>query len=197
MAGILALGYVGLTLLGARSYQAAANQTLDRQIEDEEVFPASLSRTAGREGEVIGRIEIPRLGLAVAILEGTASRTLRAGVGHIAGTALPGETGNIGIAGHRDTYFRTLKDILPGDEIRIQTPTGLSRYEVNWVQIVSPNDAGILAHSPDSAVTLVTCYPFYYVGPAPERYVVHARKMRTPAESPAAETSGMAPTHKE
>jgi sortase A len=90
--------------------------------------------------------------------------------------AAPGEPGNIGIAGHRDTYFRALKDIRTNDEIEIQTATGLSRYEVDSVQIVAPGDTGVLAPSADSALTLVTCYPFYFIGPAQERFVVHAHK---------------------
>ena len=114
--------------------------------------------------------------MKVVILQGATSQTLRLGVGHIDGTAPPGETGNIGIAGHRDTYFRALKDIRTNDEIQIQTETGLSRYDVDSVQIVAPDDTGVLAPSAGSAITLVTCYPFYFIGAAPERLVVHARR---------------------
>jgi sortase A len=138
---------------------------------------AGLPRAAVKEGDVLGRIEIPRLGMSVAILEGTTSRTLRLGAGHIEGTALPGEPGNIGIAGHRDTYFRELKDIHASDEIRIQTATGLTRYEVDWIQITAPSDTAILAPSTKPAITLVTCYPFHFIGAAPERYVVHAHQL--------------------
>jgi sortase A len=136
----------------------------------------NVSLAVAKEGDVLGRIEIPRLGMTVAILEGTTAQTLRLGVGHIEGTAQPGEPGNIGIAGHRDTYFRALKDIRTSDEIRIQTATGLSRYEVDWVQITAPGDGGILTNSAGSSITLVTCYPFHFIGAAPERFVVHARK---------------------
>lgn len=174
--GTLALSYVAFSLVHARLYQEEANNLLNAQIAAEEQHPETLSRAAPREGEVLGRIEIPRLGVAVAILQGTSSRTLRLGVGHINGTALPGEAGNIGIAGHRDTYFRQLKDIRPSDEIKIQTARGISRYEVDWVQIVAPGDSGILAPSTGSAITLVTCYPFHFIGSAPERYIVHAQK---------------------
>ena len=96
-------------------------------------------------------IEIPRLGMSVAVLEGTTSRDCCSGVGHIRGTALPGEPGNIGIAGHRDTYFRALKDIRTNDEIQIQTADGLSRYQVDWVQIVDPDDIAVLAPSAQSS----------------------------------------------
>jgi sortase (surface protein transpeptidase) len=105
------------------------------QIDAQEQHRAIPPLAAAKEGDVLGRIEIPRLGMTVAILEGTTSQTLRLGVGHIEGTALPGEPGNIGIAGHRDTYFRALKDIRAKDEIQIETATGLSRYEVESVQI--------------------------------------------------------------
>jgi len=110
------------------------------------------------------------------VLEGTSSETLRHGVGHIEGTALPGGPGNIGIAGHRDTYFRGLKDIRANDEIQIQTASGITRYEVDWIQITVPSDVAIVPPATESALTLVTCYPFHFIGAAPERFVVHAHK---------------------
>lgn len=174
--GALAISYVGLTLFQARFYQEVANNTLQQQMQAQEQHEVSPPRGPAKEGDLLGRIEIPRLGVAVAILEGTKSRILRLGVGHIQGTALPGESGNVGIAGHRDTYFRPLKDILTGDEIQVQTATGLSRYQVDWVRIVAPGDTEVLAPSAQSAITLVTCYPFHFIGPAPQRFVVHARK---------------------
>ncbi|MGA9670450.1 MAG: class D sortase [Terracidiphilus sp.] len=174
--GALAISYVALTLIHARLYQETAGDALDIQMNATEQHKSSLPRTAPREGDVLGRIEIPRLGMKVVILEGTTSQTLRLGVGHIGGTATPGEPGNIGVAGHRDTFFRGLKDIRVSDEIQIQTATGLSRYEVDKVQIVDPGDVGVLAQSAGSAITLVTCYPFHYVGAAPKRCVVHAHK---------------------
>lgn len=176
LTGTLAVAYVLLTLLHAKLYQEAADDTLDNQIHAEEQYKKDVPRTAPKEGAVLGRIEIPRLEVKVAILEGTTPQTLRLGVGHIQGTALPGEPGNIGIAGHRDTYFRVLKDIRTGDEIQIQTAAGLSQYRVDLVQIVAPSETGVLAASAGPAVTLVTCYPFRFIGPAPERFVVHARR---------------------
>ncbi|MGA2570870.1 MAG: class D sortase [Terracidiphilus sp.] len=173
--GALAVSYVALTLLYAKLYQEAAADALEKQISVPQQQKISPSRVAAKDGDVLGRIEIPRLGVNVAILEGTTSQTLRLGVGHIEGTALPGEPGNIGIAGHRDTYFRDLKDIRTNDEIQIQTATGLSRYEVDSVQIVAPGDTGVLAPSAESAITLVTCYPFHLIGAAPRRFIVHAR----------------------
>jgi len=173
IAGTLAVCYVAITLLRAKLCQEAAGKALEEQIAAQQ-HKLSLSRAVAKEGDVLGRIEIPRLGVKVAILEGTTSQTLRLGVGHIEGTALPGENGNIGIAGHRDTYFRALKDIRTNDEIQIQTATGLSRFAVDSVEIVDPGDIGVLAPSAGPALTLVTCYPFHFIGAAPKRFVVHA-----------------------
>ena len=141
---------------------------------NEETFQAGIA--AAKAGDILGRIEIPRIGLSVIVLEGTESRTLKHGVGHIQGTALPGEPGNIGIAGHRDTYFRGLKDVRASDEIQIQTAAGITRYEVDWIQITVPSDVSIVSSATGSALTLVTCYPFHYIGAAPERFVVHAHR---------------------
>jgi sortase A len=176
LTGVLALAFVALTLFNARLFQNAANHTLEQQIHAEEQHAASPSRAAVKEGDILGKIEIPRLGFSVVVLQGTTSKTLLHGVGHIEGTALPGEAGNIGIAGHRDTYFRVLKDIRREDEIRLQTASGVARYEVDWIQITAPHDGDIVAPTGESALTLVTCYPFYYAGSAPERFVVHARR---------------------
>jgi len=181
LTGVLALLYVGLTLLYARVYQQAANTTLEEQIKVDDQRPAGLPLPAikkreVREGDLLGRMEIPRLGVRVAILEGTTSKTLRLGLGHIVATPLPGAEGNIAIAGHRDTWFRDLKQIREKDQIEIVTVSGLSRYQVDWIQIVTPGDTGILDSPAGSSLTLVTCYPFHYIGAAPERFIVHARK---------------------
>ena len=175
--GILAVSYVALTLLHAKLYQEAANNALDAQIRAQGQNQMIPPQAAAKEGDVLGRIEIPRLGLTVAILEGTAPQTLKLGVGHIEGTAFPGASGNIGIAGHRDTYFRALQGIRDKDEIQIQTANGLSRYEVDSLQIVAPSDVGVLAPTAESSITLVTCYPFHFIGSAPERFIVRARRI--------------------
>ncbi len=175
LTGVLALTYVGYTLLEAQEYQASANRELTAATQAADNGDAP--RAAIHRGDALGRIDVPRLGLTVAVLEGTSSRVLRLGAGHIEGTALPGEAGNSGIAGHRDTFFRGLKDIRKDDEIQIQTTGGLTHYEVDWVKVVEPNDTSVLqALGGESTLTLVTCYPFYLVGPAPKRFVVRAHK---------------------
>ena len=123
---------------------------------------------------MLGRIEIPRVGVSSLVLEGVTGATLRRGVGHIGGTPLPRLPGNFGLAGHRDTVFRGLKDIRKGDSITLDTLDGTYRYVVDWAQVVDPDDVEVLAVSNQPELTLVTCYPFYYVGSAPERFVVRA-----------------------
>lgn len=127
--------------------------------------------------DFIGQINIPRIGLTAIILEGSDDRSLRLGVGHISGTALPGEQGNIALAGHRDTFFRSLRNIRPNDEIRLTTFTNSSTYRVDWAKVVGPGDTEVIKSDSRSLLTLVTCYPFYFVGTAPERYIVRAHQV--------------------
>jgi sortase A len=176
LTGIVALGYVGMTLLDARLYQASAKRSLEAQVQTLGEIHSIPFRPPVKQGDVLGRIDIPRLGMSFAILQGTNSRTLRLGAGHIEGTPLPGDPGNSGIAGHRDTFFRELRNVRQNDEIQLQTATGLLRYEVDWVKVVSPDDVSVLAPSTNSALTLVTCYPFYFLGSASQRFIVHARQ---------------------
>lgn len=119
-------------------------------------------------------LTIPRLSLAVAVFNRTDESVLNRGLGRIAGTARPGEAGNIGIAGHRDGFFRCLKDIQIGDTIELATLKGKTTYIVDETKIVQPEDVSVLEPRKASAVTLVTCYPFYFVGSAPKRFIVHA-----------------------
>ncbi|HEY7216020.1 MAG TPA: class D sortase, partial [Thermoanaerobaculia bacterium] len=128
------------------------------------------------EGTLVGRIEIPRVGVSAIVLEGITNKTLRRGVGHIPETSLPGAEGNAGLAGHRDSFFRALKDIRENDLITVKTLDGTFEYRVEWTQIVQPEDTQVLAATGEPVLTLVTCYPFYYVGSAPERFIVRARR---------------------
>lgn len=126
-------------------------------------------------GAVVGRFEIPRLGLAYVLLEGTDNKTLDLSIGHIEGTGHIGEMGNIGIAGHRNTHFRKLEWIRRGDEIVLTSRSGQPhRYRVEWMRLFQPDDVQVLDPQQGPAVTLVTCYPFEYVGSAPLRFIVRA-----------------------
>jgi sortase A len=197
--GILALGYVGFTLLDARLYQADQSRRFQRElsrlkppvVSDERLHAAPLSPAPAEESFIkaepitvagisrtpLGRIEISTIGLTAMILEGTDARTLRRAVGHIPGTPLPGQQGNVAITGHRDTFFRPLRNIRKDDEIKLTTLSGSYRYWVDSIKVVEPEDTKVLDNSEDALLTLVTCYPFYFVGPAPKRFIVRAHRI--------------------
>jgi sortase A len=193
---ILALSYVGYALLDSKLYQTYQTWRFERALKDSKPTTRSLERldssplfqvptaenrvryeTAVPEGSSLGRIEISSVGIAAMIAEGIDRRTLRRAVGHIAGTALPGQQGNIAIAGHRDTFFRGLRNIHKDDEITLTTLNGTYRYRVDSIQVVEPEDIAVLDRSDDAILTLVTCYPFYFVGPAPKRFVVRGHRI--------------------
>jgi sortase A len=190
--GIGALGYVGFSLLDAKLFQTYENWRLNHaekkprhrsSAAEPTGVPASLSPPRQSQGStlalgsVVGRIEIGRLGMAVIIVEGTDGRTLRRAVGHIPGTALPGEQGNVAITGHRDTFFRALRNIRKDDEVTLTTLNGAYRYRVDSMMVVAAEDTTVLNESGEAILTLVTCYPFYFVGPAPKRFVVRAHRI--------------------
>jgi sortase A len=131
-------------------------------------------------------LRIPKIGLTVPVLDGTDAFTLNHAVGRISGTARPGEAGNIGIAGHRDGFFRGLKDVDAGDTIELKTPEGTDRYVVDEINIVNPTDVDVLRPRQRPSLTLVTCYPFYFIGSAPQRYIVHASRteFEVPQDNP-------------
>ena len=136
-------------------------------------YEASLEKPV----QAIGRLEIPDVELSVMVLEGDDDATLDRAVGHIPGTAKPGQRGNLGIAGHRDGFFRGLRHLESGDEMSLTTLDGIARYRVTKIEVVSPGRTDVLAPTSEPTITLVTCYPFYHVGDAPSRYVVHARQV--------------------
>jgi sortase A len=193
--GILALSYVGYALLDAKLYQAYQTWRLERalkslkpaigSVEQHHSSPRPAMADAERasvenavpEGSSLGQIEIRSIGLTAMIAEGDNGKTLRRAVGHITGSALPGQQGNVVIAGHRDTFFRPLRNIHMDDEITLTTFSGTYRYRVDSIQVVEPEDTEVLDRSDDAILTLVTCYPFYYVGPAPKRFVVRAHRI--------------------
>lgn len=148
--------------------------------------PPNMSGAMGAETFPLGRIEISAIGLSAMIQEGTEPRTLRRGVGHIIGTSLLGQPGNIGLAGHRDTFFRNLRNLHEGDEITLVTLAGTFVYRVDLISIVEPQDSHVFRDSDGDFLTLVTCYPFNFLGPAPKRFVVRAHRV---APAPAAESA--------
>ena len=170
--GAVVLAWYSWTL-----YQQAAAQR--RAKEWLKLTPASRITPAPpvRRGDVIGELDIPRLRLSVMVFEGDDAGILSQGAGHIPGTALPADSGNIGIAAHRDTYFRPLRAIHANDVIILKTPAGMSRFTVTETEIVRPSAVGVLSRLPGRDLTLVTCYPFFFAGSAPERFIVHARKI--------------------
>lgn len=127
-----------------------------------------------------GRIEVPRLDLRAFLSEGVDAKTLRVAVGHIPSTAFPDEPGNVALAAHRDSLFRPLRDLVVGDLITLHTPSGVFEYNVESIDVVSPSRVDLVAPSPGQVLTLVTCYPFDFLGPAPLRFVARARLTFSP-----------------
>ena len=176
-----AKGFVNQLMNGGADQNAAspsesadAGSRAEPQKEEPPDWPA---RIAG--GEDIGRIEIPRLGISSIIRQGVDDKTLSRAVGHVPYTALPGQKGNVGLAAHRDSYFRELRDVRAGDIIRLVTPKGTFEYHVETLRIVHPTNVEVLDPTPNPSLTLVTCYPFNYVGHAPKRFIVRARQVET------------------
>jgi len=181
--GLVCLGYFAYVSIETHLYQRLEDRELEALLSTAPPEPAppapstpgpppKVKRPA--QGSMVGRIEIPRLGVSAIIRAGSDAKTLRLAVGHIPGTALPGQIGNIGLAGHRDTFFRRLRDIRDADVIRVVTPTGTFAYKVDGTRVVTPKDTWVLNHTRKRTLTLVTCYPFTYVGSAPKRFIVHA-----------------------
>lgn len=165
--GLLAIGYAGYIIADAQAYQAIQLRNFAHEVPTVEPhFPVI--------GEAIGEIQIPRLALRAVILHGDSPQVLRRGVGHLPNTPVPGERGNVGLAGHRDSFFRPLRQIRTGDLITLRTSKGEFHYQVESTLIVSPENTEVLASSGKSELTLVTCFPFNYVGAAPDRFIVRA-----------------------
>jgi sortase A len=140
---------------------------------EQRVIDYEKSRNSGKDLP-LAVLTIEKLGIQVPVYNGTDEFNLNRGVGRIKGTAAIDGTGNLGIAGHRDGFFRTLEHIVVGDEMELLTTQGNIKYKVSSIQIVDPSDVSVLKPTTNSTITLVTCYPFYYVGHAPKRYIVKA-----------------------
>ena len=169
------LAWCGFVLADTWTFQKTERSRLDRLLAERQT--SSDKPIPLFDGGLIGLMKIPRLGLSVIVIEGTSTTTLRRAAGHIAGTSLPGQPGNIGVAGHRDTFFRSLQDIRRNDTITFTTLLGDYRYRVVSTEVVSPYDVAVLKPSSNEILTLVTCYPFDFVGPAPNRFIVRAVRL--------------------
>lgn len=176
---VVCLGIFSAAWIDAQLAQAYGGWQLEQAL----TAPVSSASTAASDGTtsaapapgaVIGKVDIPRIGVSAVIFEGVDTERLRQGVGHIPGTALPGRDGNVALAGHRDTFFRGLRQIQPGDLIKLTSPEAELVYEVDTTAVVEPQATHVLDERDGQTLTLVTCFPFGYVGPAPKRFVVFA-----------------------
>jgi sortase A len=166
------LGYCGAAWINSRLRQAEGNRQLDRALTHKAPIPAP--NIVIPDGELIGRVEIPKLHLSAVVFQGSDSSVLDHGVGHVDSTALPGQPGNVVLAAHRDTLFRPLRNIRKGDLVTVTTESGLRNYRVDSTEVVKPTDISVLNPTAKPTLTLITCYPFYYVGHAPRRFIVRA-----------------------
>jgi sortase A len=173
--GMAGLTYAGYIYADAYSYQAREQTAFELA----QVKSVSEQRRPAINGEIMGEMEVARLGLKAIVVQGDSPAILRRAVGHVPGTPLPGESGNVALAGHRDTFFRPLRDIRKGDAITFKTLTGKLRYQVESTEIVSPSDTSVLQSLGGRTLTLITCFPFYYIGPAANRFIVRARQVET------------------
>jgi sortase A len=176
IAGGLTLGYSAYFYVSAYAFQRMETIAFDRAFTGLAPEAPALGHVVP-EGGVIGRIEIGRLGISAIVVQGDSSSQLRRAVGHVPETAMPGEQGNMALTGHRDTFFRPLRNIREGDVITLETEGGQYQYAVESIAIISPAATEVLQSSGNQELTLITCYPFYFVGPAPKRFVVRTRKI--------------------
>ena len=169
--GACLLTYWSASSIDTRSFQRSASREFSKT-------PAPATPQHWTEGSAVARLEIPRLGMSTMVVEGAGNRDLKRAAGHIPGTAFPGTGGNTAIAAHRDTFFRPLRFIRIADSISLTTPQGTFAYRVVSTQIVKPSQIQVLYPTEAEALTLVTCYPFNFVGPAPRRFIVRAERVR-------------------
>lgn len=184
--GTLALVLWGATALDAARFQSEAGRRLDALLARVSPFDGSATaeRTRAEVGAsgIVGRIRIPSARIAAVVAEGLEARTLMRAVGHVAGSAFPGEHGNVALAGHRDQHFRGLGRVRQGDTIHVETPDGAFRYRVDRTLVVPPSRVDLIAPTRTPSLTLVTCYPFEALGNAPARFVVRARQLARAVE---------------
>ena len=170
IAGAGCLLWVLLVWINAIVLQARARSELH-------LAPPVHTASSRSPGSLVGMLEVPRLQMSVAGWEGEGEALLRQGAGHLPDTVLPWESGNSAIAGHRDTFFRGLRKLRVGDVIFLDTHEGHLRYQVSALEVVRPDDVSVLDRGDGSGLTLITCYPFRYVGAAPDRFIVRALRI--------------------
>jgi len=177
--GFMILGYCGADWYNARMQQAKGSRELDRALFENAPYrkPELSIGKQIPEGGLVGKVEIPKLHLSAVVFQGTNDKVLDRGVGHMDHSALPGQSGNVVLAAHRDSYFRGLKDIQQGDRITVTTEDGPRDYKVELTEIVAPTDVSVAGPTADPTLTLITCYPFYYIGHAPKRFIVRAKEI--------------------
>lgn len=180
---LIALGLAGWMWADCQWFQARANSELASLSEShgEPVLDTPAKPSPVLPGTPIARLEIPRLKTdPMVIAEGASAEILRRAVGHLAWTARPGDAlGNVVLAGHRDTFFRPLEEVRTGDLLVLESPSGRYVYEVEWTKVVDPTAIEVAEETLYPALTLITCYPFRYIGRAPQRFVVRARRLET------------------
>jgi len=196
--GLVILGYCGAFYLNSVVQQKYGNRELDRLLSNRRVPEPKPGPNAGPkpaapsipEGGLVGRVDIPKLHLSAVVFQGTDNSVLDRGVGHVDGSALPGQAGNVVLAAHRDTFFRSLRNIHTGDVVDVTTPYGSRSYTVDSTTVVDPTQTSVMAPTPMPSLTLITCYPFYFVGHAPKRFIVRAHDTEYEARNakPAAQT---------
>lgn len=175
--GVACFVWWGVVSVQATRYQSQQRAILEQMdvTEHPDVTPPSVLPP----GALVGSLDIPRLGLSAVIAEGDEDATLKVAIGHLSDTPLPWHDGNSALAGHRDTFFRPLQQIRVGDELRVSTSHGNFQYHVRETMVVGPNDVWVLEPTDRPTLTLITCYPFNYVGKAPRRFIVKAERTST------------------
>lgn len=179
--GVACLVWVAWALFDAHRFQQRAFEQLRHEAPAAGRGEAALEASGPPLGAPVAQLAVSRLDLSVAVAEGTDDEVLRRAVGHLRHTSLPGEGGHIALAGHRDTFFRPLEGIELGDRISVEAPGSSEVYEVEWFRIIDPSELWVLEDPGYPALTLITCYPFRFVGNAPQRFVVRARRIDSSA----------------
>ena len=193
IAGVAMLSWVAVIVIDATMAQRLARQSL-ASVSPADVVPSPRESASAEHGSprwpipatgsAVAELSIPRLQLSAIVLHGSDAHTLRRGPGHLENTALPGEPGNTVIAGHRDSFFRPLRNIHVGDDVFVDTRRGRFQYRVTSLRVVKPHDLSVLNPSDEDVLTLITCYPFWVLGDAPDRFVVRAIRVGDAASAP-------------